>query len=323
MHELSDFLLQLHSAAREVPLEAFHEHALVLLKRLVPFDSARWGTARHDERGAQLHAPYLFNDSPETLKDYDACREQDAAARWCLAHLDAAANFQLHDLYAKTHNPGLSDYVQRYRHMQGLIVASKAGDHGLYQAISLYGASADKPFDETQRRTLEIVFPHLTEALRTSLAFQMERMRPRRGDTLWSLAICDAAGDFRFVEAGFRDMLSQEWPGRTHSALPMPLTDLIDRRAQTRLLGRATMFVLDVVCDAVFVRARARVPVDGLSRREQEVAKLVIAGLTHKGIAKRLALSPATVRNHLQSIHDRAGVHNKTELVEQFKRAGL
>ena len=322
MQDLSGFLLSLHGAAREVPFENFQEHALVLLKERVPFDAARWGTARHDSRGAEFHAPYLYNDSPESLKDYDAVREQDSAAAWCLAHLGTVINFPLSALYAQSHCPGLLSYVRRYRHMHGLIIGCKSGEEGLRQAISLYGAYEDKPFDETQRRALEVVFPHLTEALQTSLAFQMERIRPQGSEAKWSMAVCDAAGDFLFVEPGFRDLLRQEWPSHAHHALPAVLTHLASAGAQAGFQGHAALFFIEVVQDKAFVRARARLPIDALSRRELEVAKLVTTGLTHKEIARSLDIAPATVRNHLQAIHERAGVHSSAELVQQLRRAG-
>jgi DNA-binding CsgD family transcriptional regulator len=320
MQELCKFLLQLHGAARDVPFVAFQEQALLLLKSLVPFDAARWGTTRHDLRGADFHAPYLYNESPEAMDEYNTYRESDRAGRWCLMHLGTVGNFQLPELFANDHAAGLWHYAQRYRHMHALIVGCKSGDDGLFQAISLYRAYANRPFDETQRMLLEIIFPHLTEALQTSLTFHLERIRPR-GSSIWALAICDKAGDFRLADAHFRELLHEEWPNLQTRCLPLPLIKLLNPNAPSRYQGRATVFLIEVLQSTVFVRARARLPVDALSQREREVAELVIAGLTHKEIARSLTLAPATVRNHLQAIHDRAGVHNNAELAEQLRRA--
>jgi DNA-binding CsgD family transcriptional regulator len=270
VQEPNGFLLSLHAAAREVPFESFQEHALNLLKQILPFDAARWGVARHDANGAGFHA----------------------------------------------------NYAQRCRHIQALIVDHRCGEAGMRQAISLYRAHEDQPFAEAQRRLLEGVFPHLAEALQTSMAFHMERIRPRGGEVAWSLGVCDAAGEFRFVEPGLRDLLRDEWPNLAHRGLPAPLTGLIAGAGKARLQGRAALFVVEVVRDAVFVRGRVRLPVDALTPRELEVAKLVVAGLTHKAIAKALGLAPATVRNHLQAIHERVGVHTNAELVQQLRHAG-
>lgn len=323
MHEPDGFLLSLHAAAREVPFESFQEHALSLLKQILPFDAARWGMARHDARGAGFHAPYLDHDSPESFKDDEACREDDRAAHECLASLDTALNLQLPERYARNRHAGLLNDLHRDRHIQALIVDRRCGEAGMRQAISLYRAHEDKPFAEAQRRLLENVFPHLTEALQTSMAFHMERLRPRGGEVPWSLGVCDPAGEFRFVEPGFRDLLHDEWPNLALRRLPAPLTGLIAGAGKASLQGRTALFVIEVVRDAVFVRARVRLPVDALTPRELEVAKLVVAGLTHKEIARSLGIAPATVRNHLQAIHERVGVHTNAELVLQLRHAGV
>jgi len=66
-------------------------------------------------------------------------------------------------------------------------------------------------------------------------------------------------------------------------------------------------------------RATAAVGTEGpaatLSRRELEVLRLMTQGLNTGGIAERLHLSPATVRNHAQSIFAKLGVHSRLEAV--------
>ena len=109
----------------------------------------------------------------------------------------------------------------------------------------------------------------------------------------------------------------------TFETLRQTLMGLIDSRVSTRLQGRVVIALLDVLHDMDFVRARARMPVDALFRGRLKVAKLVISSQTHKDIANTPALSPATVRNHLQEIHDRVGVKNSAELTEEFRQAGF
>ncbi|MBI4561800.1 MAG: response regulator transcription factor [Candidatus Rokubacteria bacterium] len=52
-----------------------------------------------------------------------------------------------------------------------------------------------------------------------------------------------------------------------------------------------------------------------LTRREQEVLRLMTAGANTKTIAQRLHVSPATVRNHVQNIFGKLGVHSRLEAV--------
>jgi DNA-binding CsgD family transcriptional regulator len=58
-------------------------------------------------------------------------------------------------------------------------------------------------------------------------------------------------------------------------------------------------------------------PVEGanLTRRELEVLKLLAVGENTRAAAERLHVSPATVRNHVQSILTKLGVHNRLQAV--------
>jgi two-component system response regulator DevR len=51
----------------------------------------------------------------------------------------------------------------------------------------------------------------------------------------------------------------------------------------------------------------------GLTRRESEVLELISAGLSNKAIAALLHLTVPTVKNHVQSILRKLGVHRRTE----------
>jgi DNA-binding NarL/FixJ family response regulator len=61
----------------------------------------------------------------------------------------------------------------------------------------------------------------------------------------------------------------------------------------------------------------------GLSRRQHEILVLVSEGLATKQIARRLWLSPATVRNHVAGIMAALGTHSRLEAVSVARRAGL
>ena len=76
---------------------------------------------------------------------------------------------------------------------------------------------------------------------------------------------------------------------------------------------------LGYVLDAFAQSPLGQTPmVNGLnlvSKREQEVVRLVVEGLSNREIAQRLNLSEHTIKNYVFRIFDKLGVSNRVELV--------
>jgi PAS domain S-box-containing protein len=64
-------------------------------------------------------------------------------------------------------------------------------------------------------------------------------------------------------------------------------------------------------------------PASPLTRRELEVLRLLATGLGTRAMADKLHVSPATVRNHLQNISSKLGVHSRLEAVAYATRHRL
>ena len=61
----------------------------------------------------------------------------------------------------------------------------------------------------------------------------------------------------------------------------------------------------------------------GLTRRELELLRLLALGLNTMAAAKRLRVSQATIRNHVQNIFGKLGVHSRLEAVAHANRHRL
>jgi len=62
---------------------------------------------------------------------------------------------------------------------------------------------------------------------------------------------------------------------------------------------------------------KARVPVEELSQRENEVLQQLAKGLLYKEIAEQLNISTATVRQHIHRIYEKLHVQNRTEALNK------
>ena len=95
-----------------------------------------------------------------------------------------------------------------------------------------------------------------------------------------------------------------------------------DVTAQRTLLG-VLQEKLDSVAAASPARSEVRPGKDtGLSARELEVLRLLAAGGDTGTIARRLCVSAATVRNHVQSILRKLCVHSRLEAITYAMRQG-
>ncbi|MBV8931481.1 MAG: response regulator transcription factor [Kutzneria sp.] len=88
------------------------------------------------------------------------------------------------------------------------------------------------------------------------------------------------------------------------------------RDAMVRALRAATASTSDR-------RSTARNRHDELTDRERAVLALVASGLTNAEIARRLSVSEATVKTHLNHAYTKAGLRNRAEAVRYARRNGL
>jgi DNA-binding CsgD family transcriptional regulator/tetratricopeptide (TPR) repeat protein len=61
----------------------------------------------------------------------------------------------------------------------------------------------------------------------------------------------------------------------------------------------------------------------GLTERELDVLRLLVAGRSNPEIAETLFISPATARTHVSNVFAKLGVHSRTEAVDYAHRRGL
>ena len=65
----------------------------------------------------------------------------------------------------------------------------------------------------------------------------------------------------------------------------------------------------------VYLRPRRNAAFESLTRREQEVASLVAAGMRNRQIADALSISLGTVKDHVHAVLEKTGCTNRAQLV--------
>jgi PAS domain S-box-containing protein len=106
---------------------------------------------------------------------------------------------------------------------------------------------------------------------------------------------------------------------RRRSVLTVHLfRDITERRQREMRTRRAIGEVIGISGAAGHDAALGR-----LTRREMEVLQLLATGLTTPGMAGALGLSKTTVRNHVEHLLAKLGVHSRLEAVVYAARHGL
>ena len=70
-------------------------------------------------------------------------------------------------------------------------------------------------------------------------------------------------------------------------------------------------------------RRQIEQPLESLTPREAEILRLLADGLTNPEIARRLVVSPGTVKNHVQHIIQKLGVSDRTQAAVRAMELGL
>ena len=96
--------------------------------------------------------------------------------------------------------------------------------------------------------------------------------------------------------------------------------DINQRRRNEELLNR----MVDAARQVVALTDDAHhAPVEPLSHHERRILKLFADGNNSMTIARKLRISPQTLRNHLHRINQKLRTHNRLEAVTHAQRRGL
>ncbi len=95
----------------------------------------------------------------------------------------------------------------------------------------------------------------------------------------------------------------------------------IELSTQQILTGLASLTGTSM--ESVLRKWRKEVPPPPLTKQEIQIMKMLSSGQSTSAISKKLKISAATVRNHIQHILAKLGAHSRLEAVQIASRTGL
>src|SRR5918994_7635043 len=216
--------------------------------------------------------------------------------------------------------------------------------------MCLHRERSSPNFTPAEAAYLAKLTPHLAEGLRTALLIGDARAAhplPEGpglvllGDDLSLAAITPAAEGWLAEVAASDRPSSSELPGAVYAVAARLLTlergrsyappDLMPRIRLRTASGRWLVLHASRLraqdpegrIAVIFEEARPSeiapliVEAHGLTKREGEITRLVMRGLSTAEVSEELHITPNTVRDHFKAIFDKVGVRSRSELVAQ------
>jgi DNA-binding CsgD family transcriptional regulator len=216
--------------------------------------------------------------------------------------------------------------------------------------MCLHREQSSSNFTPAEAALLAKLAPHLAEGLRTALLIGDARVTSPLpdgpglvllGDDLSLAAITPAA------EGWLAEVARSDWPSsselpevvyavaarllaleRVGSHAPpdlMPRTRLRTASGRWLVLHASRLRAADTEGQIAVIFEEARpseiapllVDAYGLTKREGEITRLVLRGLSTAEVSEELHITPNTVRDHFKAIFDKVGVRSRRELVGQ------
>lgn len=307
-------LLELYRLAHLAPIQTFQRLALDALSARFDFDAAWWGMASQPHDGPlEIHAslPYRLPAFYPSL--WDEIKDEDTLAAAVMATPGRSVNF---GRKAVQSSPGLASLMARFGITSCLCTVTLLPELNLMAFLSLYRCDGKPPFTEHERRTKQILMPHLTAALSSNWMLHLERVRANRASARASLAVVDRRGMLYVADQALTAALRLEWPHWTGPMLPEELTRHL--QAGTTFQGKQLGVRMHPVGDLWLVDLRVSSLPTRLSPRENEIASQFSTGASYKEIARNLGIAPATARHHLREIYRKLEVSDKAQLAQRL-----
>ncbi|GAA5134352.1 response regulator transcription factor [Thalassotalea piscium] len=302
------FISKLYRDASFIPLEEFSSWALDLLRQVIHFDAAIWGTGHISSQ--QFHTQTTLDVPPEIFEKLRKTVAINPIFKQLMLNEGLAVDmreiltdeeFYQSSLYLDCFKP-----YEIERILSSIDIEFRSG---IFTLLTLYRFDRNATFSYEEKRLHNQLLFHLRCALSHKQFITLnENTLDAKNDN--KCALCDREGIYHNVTSSFLDVLEAHLPNSAKQQFPLTMTDLSNDFTIANLQFKRESFG-----ELFKLTVRVKNQLDELTQREREVVEGICKGSTFKQIAKSLNLSPSTVSNHLYRIYSKLGINKRSDLV--------
>lgn len=314
---LHDAILALYRGCRDRPVSEFKEWAMETVLGAVAFDSGIWVTS--DVVSDDISSMYLFRQAPEMMKNYDRTVRLSGDFLAQAVMSNPGRTVRMEDLIpcaVFVDHPAYLGHCRYYGMEHALCTCHISPVTLVTTFISFYRGDPKAHFGEADRRTKELLVPHMIEAMRINLFSQLHNSLDHSSG---ALAICDSFGMIYETTPRFPEVMREVWPAWSGPRLALPF-DSLQGEAAIRWATHGLKFEATPCRDLFLISVAREDVLDRLSRRQLQVAEMLVKGKRYKDISRELGISPSTVTNHVNQIHARLEIDGREALIRLFDR---
>jgi DNA-binding CsgD family transcriptional regulator len=187
----------------------------------------------------------------------------------------------------------------------------------------LFDRAGGRDFTERERLILDLLQQHLARLWRTartrrllsSALAELDRVDEHNGRGVMLLG---PGSEVEFTSPPAQRLLREFFPATAGGRLPAALAEWLESDSAKPLTQHRGERRLSVTQADGALLLEERNEQTQLTTREREVLAWVARGKTNAEIARRLWLSPSTVRKHLENVYAKLGVTTRTAAVARF-----
>ena len=316
MKAFSGMLLELYRLAQDASATEFQTQAMDRMRKVFGFDSAFWATGVvKPGKAVTAYTHHLYRQPPDMMESWMRMNQKDELAFEAFRQQGTTINAALCESYWQSRfSPEGRAHIKRYgmAHSLNTIIAEPVLQ--IWTGVAFYRADPQRPFTEDDRLLKQNLMPHLAEAWNISRFAYVNSARNNGTQFSHGRAICDIKGVLYNADRNFTSHMPAEWADWKGPQLPPELLKVLSGHGLRRHAGRHTVISAETLNNMKVLIARKTSAIDGLSKREHNVAALFAKGADYRAIADALHIAPTTVRNHLRNIYTKLGTTTKIEL---------